>query len=176
MSVFCPKNGFILLLLIFISCGSKLNQEVINLEGEQILVGKIDWSGLSLDPYSDWFTPNYLNYSVDSESLVPIKDKLEATEVIVFMGTWCEDSQIEVPQFFKILDHLAYNISDMSVIALERLESGKLVSPQQEESGFEISHVPTFIFLQRGKEIGRISEYPIKTLEKDMVMIIAQTE
>lgn len=91
----------------------------------------------------------------------------------MFLGTWCSDSQVEVPQFYKILDHVGYDLSKMTVVALERLESRELVSPQHEEVEYKITHVPTFIFKRAGKEIGRVTEYPEKTLEKDMVRIIA---
>ena len=77
-----------------------------------------------------------------------------------------------MPQFYRILDQLGYNLSAMTVVALERLESRKLVSPQHEEADYDITHVPTFIYIRDGQEIGRITEYPERTLEKDMVEII----
>ena len=166
------KNIILLLLLFAIGCTTKLNQETININDEQILVGKINWDGLTNPPYDDWFTPNYLSYRVDSTTLTALDSRLEDIEILMFMGTWCEDSQVETPQFYRILDHLGYDLSVMTVVALERLESRKLVSPQHEEADYDITHVPTFIFLEDGKELGRITEYPEKTLEKDMVRII----
>jgi thiol-disulfide isomerase/thioredoxin len=166
------KNIALILLLIAAGCTTKLNQETINIEDEQILVGKVNWDGLTQQPYGEWFTPTYLSYTVDSVSLATLDAKIDEIEVLMFMGTWCSDSHVEVPQFYKILDHLEYDLSRMAVVALERLESRKLVSPQHEEADYDISHVPTFIFLMDGKELGRITEYPEKTLEKDMVRII----
>ena len=166
------KNIAVILLLLAIGCTTKLNQETTNINDEQILVGKVDWSGLTQPPYNEWFSPTYLSYRVDSTTLSALDSRLEGIEILMFMGTWCEDSQVETPQFYRILDHLDYNLSAMTVVALERLESRELVSPQHEEADYGISHVPTFIFIREGKEIGRITEYPEKTLEKDMVRII----
>jgi len=166
------KNIALILLLFAVGCTTKINQETINIEDEQILVGKVNWAGLTQQPYDEWFTPTYLSYTVDSQSLTALASNTDKIEVLMFMGTWCSDSQVEVPQFYKILDHLEYDLSKMTVVALERLESRKLVSPQHEEADYDISHVPTFIFLKDGKELGRITEYPEKTLEKDMVRII----
>jgi thiol-disulfide isomerase/thioredoxin len=166
------KNIILILLLFAVGCTAKLNQETININDEQILVGEINWDGLTNPPYDDWFTPTYLSYQVDSTTLSALDSRLEDIEILMFMGTWCEDSRVETPQFYRILDHLGYNLSEMTVVALERLESRELVSPQHEEADYNISHVPTFIFIRDGKEIGRITEYPEKTLEKDMVRII----
>ena len=162
----------LILLLLAFGCTTKFNQETININEEQILIGKINWDGLTQPPYDEWFTPNYLSYQADSATLTALDARLDDIEILMFMGTWCEDSRVEVPQFYRILDHLGYDLSAMTVVALERLESRKLVSPQHEEADYGISHVPTFIFIRDGKEIGRITEYPQRTLEKDMVEII----
>ena len=166
------KNLIGVLLIIIVGCTAGMNQETVNYEDEQILVGKVNWQGLTQQPYDDWFTPMYLSYRVDSLTLTSLGSKIDDIEIIMFLGTWCSDSQVEVPQFYKILDHIGYDLSKMTVVALERLESRELVSPQHEETEYKITHVPTFIFKRAGKEIDRITEYPEKTLEKDIVRIL----
>ena len=168
------RNIVFILLLFAAGCTTKINQDTINYEDEQILVGIVNWDGLTQQPYDGWFTPNYLDYVVDAKSLAVLGTSVDDIEVLMFMGTWCSDSHVQVPQFYKILDHLNYDLSKMTVVALERLESRELVSPQHEEADYNITHVPTFIFLKDGKELGRITEYPERTLEKDMAHILAQ--
>lgn len=161
------------LLLVAFSAGcTTYNQEKVNDDNEQILIGKINWDGLSKTPYSDWFYPNYKNYVVDTLALSEINPAIQNTSIKLFLGTWCEDSQLQVPQFYKILDHLQYNLDNLYVVALEKSPTGKLTSPQGEEAELEITHVPTIIFLKKGVELGRITEYPSKTIEKDMVTIM----
>ena len=59
--------------------------------------------------------------------------------------------------------------------------TGKKLSPRKimmdtrdrlEEVGKNIHRVPTFIFLHGNKEIGRIVESPVVSLEKDMIAIL----
>lgn len=164
---------FILVVLV-ISCSSPINQETINYENEKVLVGKVDWDGLTKSPYGDWFKPNYIDYVVDTTTLGMAQLQLDDIEIVVFLGTWCSDSQLEVPEFYKIIDYLHYDIESMEVIALEKLENTQMVSPQQEEKEYNITHVPTFIFKRNGIEVGRITEYPEQSLEKDMVSILSK--
>jgi thiol-disulfide isomerase/thioredoxin len=132
----------------------------------------VNWEGLTQQPYAEWFKPNYLDYQVDAASLAAIDDKINDVEIVVFMGTWCEDSQLQVPQFYKILDHLGYDLHKMRVVAIDREEEGLIITPEAAE--YKIEFVPTFIFYRNGKELGRISEYPVKTIEKDMVAILTK--
>jgi hypothetical protein len=164
------KKAATIIIIFIIGCTAKFNQETTNLDDEQILVGKVNWDGLTQSPYGEWFTPNYLSYVVDSTTLAEVD--INNIEIVMFLGTWCSDSQVEVPQFYKILDYIEYDLNKMTVVALERLENRDLVSPQHEEEEYNIGFVPTMIFLRDGIEIGRITEYPEKTLEKDMARII----
>jgi hypothetical protein len=45
-------------------------------------------------------------------------------------------------------------------------------TPQNYEEGLHVTNVPTFIFYKDGKEMNRIVEFPIKTLESDMLTIL----
>jgi predicted Zn-dependent protease len=47
-------------------------------------------------------------------------------------------------------------------------------SPQHEEAGKNIHHVPSFIIYDDKKELGRIIESPLTSLEKDLLAILQQ--
>ena len=49
-------------------------------------------------------------------------------------------------------------------------------SPTGEEKGLDIIKVPTIIFFKDGKEVNRIVESPLETLEEDMAQIIFQKD
>ncbi len=101
------------------------------------------------------------------EGITP--EDLADLEIRIFLGTWCSDSQLQAPQFFKILEYLSFDMEQVDMVALIRAddENRTLFSPGGEEKGWNITHVPTFIFLRNGKEIGRIVEYPAVNLETD---------
>jgi thiol-disulfide isomerase/thioredoxin len=167
------NTTIIFVLLALLSCTTKVNQEMYSNYNEQtIMIGEVNWDGLTTAPYGELFIPNYLEYEVDSVSLKTIVGKLDDIEVVTFMGTWCEDSQQQVPQFYKIMDYLKYDLGKMKVGAINRDENGLIMTPSS--TSYSVAHIPAFIFFRNGKELGRISEYPIKTIEKDMVDIISQ--
>ena len=84
------------------------------------------------------------------------------------MGTWCKDSRREVPRIYRILDAVGFYEPRLTLINLDREKS----SPGKEESDLNIHHVPTVILYNNGNEIGRIIEYPVQSLEEDMVAIL----
>ena len=160
------------ILFLIISCtnSERINQEIISHEDEPILVGKIDLIGLSNEPHKSWFEENYKPYTVDLASLCGIP--MDDLEIDLFLGTWCEDSQLQVPQFYKILVQFGYDMNNLRMIALDNHPERDLQSPGGEHEGKNIEYVPTFIFYRDGEEIGRIVEYPEETLEKDMAKIL----
>ena len=167
------KLLLVIYILLFGGCSTQpnVNNEIISEEYGPIIVGLTTWDGLVEVPYGDWFVTNYKNYVVDSTTLNAIQS-LSKIKIVLYMGTWCEDSQVQVPEFFKMMDYLKYDINNMMVIGLEKKPDGKLVSPTNEEEGMNITHVPSFLFYKNGKELGRIVEFPELTLEKDMLAIL----
>lgn len=170
---------FIFLLALLAGCRPKApqnlyNREVTSFEGELILVGLVNREGLLQAPYRTLFEEYYNDYEVDQAALDPVKEKLQGVEVLLFMGTWCSDSQMQVPQFYKILDEMGYDTQQLTVVGLDNHPDRYKTSPGGEEKGWDINAVPTFIFLRDGAELGRIVEYPEQTLEKDMARILEE--
>ncbi|PTX63534.1 thiol-disulfide isomerase/thioredoxin [Kordia periserrulae] len=181
------KLSYILIALVFFACkdGKKTNstentedkkeieitKEVINEEEEAlpIIVGTQTREAISSEPYDSWFAPTYATYPVDKETAEKVQPLMTDVSVKIFMGTWCEDSQREVPQFYKILDKM--NISN-DIITLITVDEDK-TTPENLEEGLNITNVPTFIFYKDGKEINRIVESPVTSLEKDMLSILS---
>lgn len=150
------------------------NQQIQSQEDGIIMVGAVNRGGLQKTPYQDWFDAGYKTYTVDAATLQSVKDKLKNTEILVFMGTWCSDSQREVPHFYKILDNVGYNERKLKVVAVDNHPDRYKQSPQHEEKGWNIENVPTIILVQNGKELGRIVETPQQTLEKDLAAILSK--
>ncbi len=170
------KHSYLILIMTLIwSCTSQsqsLNTEIVEQGKKPYLLGEIDKSGLNSSNYEHWFLSQFNDYHPDKVAIDKIRDELKKYEIIAFMGTWCGDSRREVPRFYKLLETANFPMDQLTMIAVSSKPNMYKQSPNHEERGLNIHRVPTFIFYKKGKEIGRIVESPIKSLEEDIVSII----
>jgi len=133
----------------------------------QMLTGPAERSQLQSGAFGEWFNPFYASYRVDEDLAKELKPLLKDVDITLFMGTWCGDSKRETPRIYKIFD--AVDKSDeVKLITVDRSKT----TPQGLEEGKDIKRVPTLILSKDGKELGRIVEYPIESLEADMLKIL----
>ena len=85
------------------------------------------------------------------------------------MGTWCSDSRMHSSAFFKLTDYLKIKDKNMNLIAMTLDKT----TPDSLEKNQDIINIPTIIFKKNGKEINRIVEFPIETIEKDIYNILS---
>ena len=147
------------------------NHETQTEKGSPMLLGKINKEGFSSKDY-EWFSKNYDTYTTDSEVISSIKNNLNDYTIKAFMGTWCGDSKREVPRFYKVIEEANFPLERFSLIALDRKREAYKQSPGGEHEGMNIHRVPTFIIYKNGKEINRIVEEPVSTLEGDLKQIL----
>jgi len=171
-------NRLLLILCLFsISLSAqKINQEVKVENNQSFLVGPINLSGLNSDSYESWYRSNHSAYTVNTEIMTSIEDELAQHKILVFMGTWCDDSKREVPRFIKTLENANFPMENLKIVAVDRRKGMYKKSPTGEEWGLSIKRVPTFIFYKDGKEANRIIESPITSLEADMKAIVTNAE
>jgi thiol-disulfide isomerase/thioredoxin len=105
---------------------------------------------------------------LDVETVERLKPFIKNLKIKAVMGTWCGDSRREVPHFYKLLDALDFDYNNLQMIAVNHDKE----APNNEQEGLNIRRVPTLIFYKNGKEINRFVEYPVETLEKDMLHIL----
>jgi cyclophilin family peptidyl-prolyl cis-trans isomerase len=114
------------------------------------------------------------DYAPDRDVVQMLSASLQPGDRIeVFLGTWCGDSQREVPRFFKILDLLKNEFHvelPVSYVALNRAKK----EPSTLIDGKTIELVATFIVYRGDKEIGRITEKPNGLLEDDLLLILTK--
>lgn len=145
------------------------NKTVIDQDlNEKVLIGECNRKGLESDVFSEYFNSGYEAYKPDQEIIKKLKDLKKGVEVTIVMGSWCGDSQEQVPKFYKILDEIGMKDSKVNLIAVNR----KKTAGDKDISNLNIERVPTFIFYRKGREIGRIVESPSSSLEKDMLLIL----
>lgn len=149
-----------------------LNQQIITENGQPMLLGHCSISAYKNEPYSNWFIPNFDNYTIDSATIEQIKPLLKKKKMDLFMGTWCGDSKQEVPRIIKILLAAGMDTAHLSIIAVGNGGDMYKKSPQGEEMGLNIRRVPTLIVYDKTKEMGRFIEYPVVSIEKDLLRIL----
>lgn len=139
---------------------------------QDILVGMISKEDLQQAPYSAWFDPMYKSYKPNKEALEIIKNNINDYEIKAFMGTWCGDSRLEIPRFYRLLDESGY---DLSKLEMQAVKHDKTL-PDDLQKDYDVHHVPTIIFYKNGKEVNRFVEYPQESFEKDIAKIVSEKE
>ena len=139
---------------------------------QENLVGAIDRFALLEAPYRSWYKKNHSAYSPNKSSIEALEKTLNGVQVKAFMGTWCHDSQREVPRLYKILESSNFDLSNLNLVALSPAKN----TPGGLENGLNIQRTPTFIFFKQGVEIGRIVETPRDSLENDILKIVRGQE
>lgn len=149
-----------------------VNIEATDKRGNIILLGKSTRDRLAQPPFDVWYTKNLDGYTVDSITTTQLKPLLQNKQFLLFMGTWCGDSRREVPRMYKILDHSQVKPSQIQLINLNNSDTAYKQSPTHEERGLNILRVPTLLIFENGREVGRVVESPVISLEKDILAIV----
>lgn len=167
----------LIILLVIFPMVTTAQEKEYNVETEsvseyvqKILNGPITKEGLKKMPYKIWFNTNYKTYIVDTETLKNIKQrKLKGVKVKAFMGTWCHDSNREIPRLMRVCEELGI-YDDLELIGLDVNKTNRL----NQQEGWNIRKTPTIIFLRDGEELGRILEEPEISFEHSMELILNQ--
>ena len=138
-------------------------------EGEKMLLGLVTHEDFKSETLFPWMYENFELYKPDPNTVLALKEVLEGVTIKTFMGTWCEDSQREIPHLYKILNTIDFEYNSMQLVAVSHEKD----TPEGYEKDLDIAYVPTIIFYKNGKELGRFVEYAQgESLEKDMLTIL----
>ncbi|ASW73676.1 thioredoxin [Chryseobacterium piperi] len=151
-----------------------VNREVETQKDGKMLLGNQLKEQFLKEPYADWYLKEHDEYTLDQKAISELKKaKIGSYNIMVFMGTWCEDSHRNFPRLMKILEEVKFPENRLTIIAVNR----KKESPSGEEGLYNIHKVPTIIVEKYGNEIGRIIEMP-KTgyVERDLVEILKKND
>ncbi len=157
------KQNFLILLTLlgFSCCKMETNYSLTKIGSDQILNGSVQKEVLMDAKLFPWFNYEYRIYKPDTSILTNLKLKSKNIHALVFAGSWCSDTQRELPRFYKIMDLAGIEAKQMDCIMLDQ---NKKCAYMNVES-IQISHIPTFIFYKDGKECGRIIEKADSSIE-----------
>lgn len=155
-------HGVILLLVAVISACSYSSAGQ-----QQDAVGEISQQ-LLLAQYPV-FANNYNAYSPSDEEVTALTS-LSGHSLLILFGTWCHDSEREVPRLLKTLDASGLDNIDIQLVAVDRNKR----DPNGIALSHELKYTPTFILLKDDKELGRVIERPKRTLAQDLQALTIQ--
>lgn len=137
------------------------------------ILGTCTVEALKQEPFAAWYTSGLNEYKPNPEILSQLK-KTNANKLTfkVFFGSWCGDSKRELPRMSKVFNELSVPEKNIQWIAVDDSLTFYKQSPQREEKGLSIFRVPTLIAYEKNNEIGRIVEFPVETLERDLLKIM----
>lgn len=163
------RRSFIVFVIgiLFQSCAAtESHRQTVN--NEPMLIGTIDQAELFRE--FPVFKKNYDGYAPKDSVILSLKDYTENIHIELFLGTWCGDSKRNAAYFLKTLDLAGRPNITYTMIALDRSKKDS----EQRTLKHSIRRVPTMVFLKNEKEIGRITEYPERSVEEDMLSILGQ--
>lgn len=114
------------------------------------------------------FKRNYDAYEVPARV-----DGLPADlEVKILFGTWCHDSEREVPRMLKLLAASGVKEENISLISLDIRKE----EPEGRAKALDVRFTPTFIFFSGDIELGRIIERPVESLQADIAAMVGLSD
>jgi len=138
------------------------------------LLGICAEKDLEREPYAAWYKPNYENYTPAPYIIAQLKKiTIEKFTLKIVFGSWCGDSKRELPKMMKVLNAAGFSEKNIQLIGVYDSLDVYKQAPKREEKGLNIYRVPTFIVYQKDKEIGRIVEYAVESLERDLLKIVS---
>lgn len=136
----------------------------------KVLKGVLHRSDLETDTTFKWFDENMKLGKADANAVNIFSKHAGEFQVVIFGGTWCEDTQNLLPQFYRLADKSGFPDSSITLLGVDRAKTtvGNL------HKAFHISKVPTFIIMKDGKEVGRMVEYgKYGEVDKELAEIVS---
>jgi cyclophilin family peptidyl-prolyl cis-trans isomerase/HEAT repeat protein len=116
------------------------------------------------------------DYAPDATVLEMMKSYVHDDDrVEVYMGTWCADSQREVPKFLRIVDELRDQFGvklPATFVAVDRAKQ----KPAALLADKHVEKIATFIYYRGESEVGRIVEKTQSPLFEDDLLALVATQ
>ncbi len=117
-----------------------------------------------------WLAQGAAEYRPDTARISFLRKHLPAYHIVIFMGTWCDDTYNLLPKLYKVITATNFPMGNYTMYGVDRNKVTKNI----EHKLYKIENVPTFIISRGNTEIGRITENTKKSIETDLAVIIDQ--
>jgi len=150
------KLLLLLTLSVSLSAFSQHQYEVlVEQPNEKTLKGIISRQVLLADTTFKWYAEALKGYTVRADAKEALGKQKDSIRLIVFIGTWCEDSHFIIPKLYATTDAAGFPDKNITLIGVDRNKTtlGNLTET------LNVKNVPTIIVFKNGKELGRVVEY-----------------
>jgi thiol-disulfide isomerase/thioredoxin len=149
---------------------AQVNYEILKdpKNGEPVYKGLVTFFDLHADADLSWLKRGMDKYKPNVNAMNYLKKNLGNYTLVVFMGTWCDDTKELLPKFEKVLNASAYPLTKLTLFGVDRDKKAKNI----ENKLYKVEYVPTIIVFKGHYEIGRITETVKESVEKDLMEII----
>jgi hypothetical protein len=138
-------------------------------------LGRLEWQDLA---EIDGFEGERSAYLPDAGAIERLQSVVGNYRVITVLGTWCSDSEREVPRLQRVLDDVGPGGFDHIMVGVDRTKRIADSELAMEVTGGEpVDLVPTiFVLDETGTEVGRIVETADQPIEELLTFFVAPLE
>ncbi len=123
---------------------------------EKILKGEITKNDLANNLAYTWYAESQKIYPVPYAAAVEgMKKNKNNVNIVIFGGTWCEDTHFVLPKFFEMQEVSGFSEDRITIYGVDRNKhtTGTIAED------YHVTAIPTIIVMKDGKEVGRVVEY-----------------
>jgi thiol-disulfide isomerase/thioredoxin len=166
-------NVFASTAIVLSGCATvqKTNYVTEEKSNEKYLKGIINKSILDADSNYIWLSRDMKYTKANEAAVATFKQQKSKFKLVVFGGTWCEDTHNLLPKFYKLIEKSEYPEKNILLIAVDKNKQ----TINDLHNKYNVKQVPTFIVMQGDKEIGRVVEYgKYNDIEKELAEIVSK--
>lgn len=102
-----------------------------------------------------WYGVNQNGYQPDAKIVTTMAAAKDSFHIVIFGGTWCDDTQFILPRLFKMQELSGFPDSRVTFFGVDRNKK----TLGNAGAAFQLQNIPTIIVMKNGKEVGRVVEY-----------------
>ncbi len=141
--------------------------------GLKTLKGILSIDLLKGDSAFAWMRNDISWYKPNAAAVTNLKTVKDTVQLLVFVGTWCEDSHIVFPQLLKLCTEAGFDFKRITVVGVDRNKTtlGSLCE------ALGVTKAPTILVLKAGKEMGRVEEFGSSGMyDKDLSEVLLKAK
>jgi thiol-disulfide isomerase/thioredoxin len=164
-----------LLFLLSVNTTAQVQYEVSKdpQNGLKTLKGILSIDLLKNDSAFVWMRNDISWYKPNATAVTNLKAVKDTVQLLVFVGTWCEDSHIVFPQLLRLCNEAGFDTKRITVIGVDRNKTtlGSLCE------ALGVTKAPTILVLKGGKEMGRVEEFGTSGMyDKDLGEVLLKAK